>query len=80
MHESSWLEAREKVRRSFKPVNVEEVPLSESNLRIIASDISALCDLPAYDTSAMDGWVVNGSAPWKIVGEVATGFVAKQEL
>ncbi len=80
MHESSWLEAREKVKRSFNPVRVEEVPLSESNLRIIASDISALCDLPAYDTSAMDGWVVNGSAPWKIVGEVATGFIANQEL
>lgn len=33
----------------------------------------ALCALPSFDTSAMDGWAVAGSAPWTIVGQSLAG-------
>jgi molybdopterin molybdotransferase len=30
-------------------------------------------DMPAADTSAMDGWAVSGPGPWRVVGEVLAG-------
>jgi molybdopterin molybdotransferase len=40
---------------------------------VLAEDVTALCALPSFDTSAMDGWAVAGSGPWTIVGQSLAG-------
>jgi molybdopterin molybdotransferase len=47
------------------------VPLSSAVGRIVARDIIALCDVPHYASSAMDGWAVAGPAPWNLVENVS---------
>ncbi|MFG2284648.1 molybdopterin molybdotransferase MoeA [Streptomyces sp. NPDC048595] len=34
--------------------------------RTLAAPLSALTDLPSFDTSAMDGWAVSGPGPWRV--------------
>ncbi len=78
MREGSWDQAREIAQSSFTSLPSENLPLGQCVGRVAATDLHSLCDLPAYATSSMDGWAVAGSAPWSIIGEVATG--KKSEL
>ncbi|MFP8959478.1 molybdopterin molybdotransferase MoeA [Streptomyces nanhaiensis] len=41
------------------------VPLEEALGHRLAAPLTALTDLPAFDTSAMDGWAVSGPGPWE---------------
>lgn len=34
--------------------------------RTLAAPLTALTDLPSFDTSAMDGWAVSGPGPWRV--------------
>ncbi|MEU7636985.1 molybdopterin-binding protein [Streptomyces sp. NPDC039016] len=34
--------------------------------RTLAAPLTALTDLPSFDTSAMDGWAVAGPGPWRV--------------
>ena len=34
--------------------------------RTLAAPLTALTDLPSFDTSAMDGWAVSGPGPWRL--------------
>ncbi|MFV2118752.1 molybdopterin molybdotransferase MoeA [Streptomyces sp. Act-28] len=43
-------------------------PLDEALGRVLAESLTALTDLPSFDTSAMDGWAVAGPGPWEIRG------------
>ncbi|MGW1722544.1 molybdopterin molybdotransferase MoeA [Streptomyces sp. NPDC002306] len=36
---------------------------------VLAAPLSALTDLPSFDTSAMDGWAVAGPGPWDVRDE-----------
>jgi molybdopterin molybdotransferase len=49
------------------------VPIGAADRRVLAQDAVAQTDLPAADTSAMDGWAVAGSGPWVVVGQVLAG-------
>lgn len=40
--------------------------LSAAIGRTLAADVVALCDVPHYASSAMDGWAVAGVAPWRL--------------
>ena len=80
MHEGSWDEAYAIASQSFSALPAESVALSQSVGRFLASPAHALCNLPAYATSSMDGWAVRGDSPWKIIGEVATGKAPAQSL
>lgn len=51
----------------------ESVPLAAADGRTLAAPQTALTDLPAFDTAAMDGWAVAGEGPWQITGEVLAG-------
>jgi molybdopterin molybdotransferase len=42
--------------------------LSEALGHALAEPLTALADLPSFDTSAMDGWAVAGSGPWRLCG------------
>ena len=80
MREGSWDQAFSIASRTFSVLGSESVSLSAAIDRNLAADALSLCDLPAFETSSMDGWAVCGSAPWKLIGEVATGIKSSQSL
>ncbi len=47
---------------------------------MLAEPVVALTDLPAFDTSSMDGWAVCGEGPWTVVGEVLAGHAPELDL
>ena len=73
MREASWDIAVATASQAFARLDSERVSLSDSVGRFLARDHQSLCDLPAFETSSMDGWAICGQTPWRIVGEVATG-------
>jgi molybdopterin molybdotransferase len=60
----TWEEARQAAFDCATPIPPGRVPLQQALGRTLAEDIMALQDMPHYDSSAMDGWAVNGSGPW----------------
>ncbi|WP_435823407.1 molybdopterin molybdotransferase MoeA [Kitasatospora aureofaciens] len=70
----SWLRARETARRAgLRPLPVVDLPLAGALGHVLAEPLGALTDLPAFDTSAMDGWAVAGPGPWRVAGRVLAG-------
>ncbi|WP_349901792.1 molybdopterin molybdotransferase MoeA [Parafrigoribacterium humi] len=67
MPRSQWHAARRESFRAARPLAAVSVPLSEAVGRVAASDVSALCDVPHYASSAMDGWAVAGAPPWRLL-------------
>ncbi|MFE4410251.1 molybdopterin molybdotransferase MoeA [Streptomyces sp. NPDC056821] len=65
----AWPQARETAARAARagarraPV---PVPLEAALGLVLAAPLTALCDLPSFDTSAMDGWAVAGPGPWDV--------------
>ncbi|MFI9580724.1 molybdopterin molybdotransferase MoeA [Streptomyces sp. NPDC052236] len=51
------------------PPRTRHVPLDQALGQVLAEPLTALCDLPSFDTSAMDGWAVAGPGPWRIRGD-----------
>jgi molybdopterin molybdotransferase len=43
-----------------------DVPLDAALGLVLAAPLTALTDLPSFDTSAMDGWAVAGPGPWTV--------------
>ncbi|MFJ1843005.1 molybdopterin molybdotransferase MoeA [Streptomyces sp. NPDC088146] len=64
----SWREARALAARSGRdvPVRTRRLPLDRALGHVLAEPLVALTDLPSFDTSAMDGWVVTGPGPWTV--------------
>jgi len=54
--------------------------LREAGGCLLATDLIALTDLPVTDTSAMDGWAVAGSPPWRVVADLPAGRVLEHRL
>ncbi|MFI5744639.1 molybdopterin molybdotransferase MoeA [Streptomyces sp. NPDC051644] len=63
-----WREARALAARSGRdvPARARRLPLDQALGHVLAEPLVALTDLPSFDTSAMDGWVVTGPGPWTI--------------
>ncbi|MEV6552826.1 molybdopterin molybdotransferase MoeA [Streptomyces sp. NPDC051597] len=57
------------------PRRSHRVPLAQALGETLAAPLAALTDLPSFDTSAMDGWVVAGPGPWRI-RDAADGILA----
>ncbi|WP_461005386.1 molybdopterin molybdotransferase MoeA [Streptomyces capparidis] len=55
-------------------------PLAAALGDVLARPLAALTDLPAFDTSAMDGWAVAGPGPWRLRGRVLAGEHAPAPL
>ncbi len=77
-------EALAHILGSFQPVEAETCPLTRSRGRILAADIAATADLPAFDYSSMDGFALRsadllpaGTPGWELVvcGEVRAGEI-----
>ncbi|MDT7842725.1 molybdopterin molybdotransferase MoeA [Streptomyces justiciae] len=57
------------------------VPLDAALGLTLAAPLTALTDLPSFDTSAMDGWAVAGPGPWDVRDEgVLAGHAEPQPL
>ena len=78
--EGSWDDARSIAAQSFTALSSQSIEVSKSLGRTLAHDAQALCDLPTYATSAMDGYAVCGDGPWRIIGEVKAGLPMKEAL
>ncbi|RRR99445.1 molybdopterin molybdotransferase MoeA [Glycomyces terrestris] len=73
----SWTEARETAWAAgydAKPAPAE-LPFDEAAGSALAAPLVAVSDLPAFPTSAVDGWAVAGPGPWRTGGEVLAGHV-----
>jgi molybdopterin molybdotransferase len=78
--EASWQAAREAAAMVAGVLPPEQVPVHLSPGRVLATNCIALCDLPSFDSSAMDGWAVAGDGPWAIVGDARAGSPLAQPL
>ncbi|CCK28783.1 molybdenum cofactor biosynthesis protein [Streptomyces davaonensis JCM 4913] len=65
-----WPEARAIAARAGRGRGTRRAPLQaplDSALGLtLAAPLTALTDLPSFDTSAMDGWAVAGPGPWDV--------------
>lgn len=71
----SWSRARVIARSAAPALAAVDTSLPGALGATLADPIRALTDLPAYDASAMDGWALCGSGPWRVVGESRPGQV-----
>lgn len=78
----SWRAAREIARTSVSsPLPPIRVVLAGALAHVLAEPLVARTDLPAFDTSAMDGWAVAGPGPWRLrEGRVLAGQTASGTL
>ncbi len=70
---TAWDDARLTARSAAVPIPAVDVPITDAVGRTLAAAAEALCDLPGFDTSAMDGWAVAGTGPWRVIGQVLAG-------
>ncbi|MGW4896596.1 molybdopterin molybdotransferase MoeA [Kitasatospora sp. NPDC004240] len=63
----SWDRARSAAwRGAGQPLPAVARTLHDALGHTLAAPLTALTDLPAFDTSAMDGWAVSGPGPWRL--------------
>jgi molybdopterin molybdotransferase len=62
---TSFDQARE-LALAWPALGVVRVPLADALGSTLAEPLRSLTDLPAFRTSAMDGWAVAGSGPWQV--------------
>ena len=78
--EPSWDQARSAASNLGAYLGSVQLPIKEATDRIIAIDAKPLVELPTYETSAMDGYVVAGAGPWKLIGEIKAGAPYKEVM
>jgi molybdopterin molybdotransferase len=71
--EPRWDDARAALAAAVGPLAPVRHVLAACDGLVLAEDLVALCDLPSFDTSAMDGWAVCGPGPWTVVGQSLAG-------
>ncbi|WP_256069369.1 molybdopterin molybdotransferase MoeA [Streptomyces sp. DvalAA-14] len=73
-HEATWPEARRIARQAARRLGPQVQPLGDDALgTALAEPLTALVDLPSFDSSAMDGWAVAGPGPWWLTGQLLAG-------
>ncbi|MFG2553771.1 molybdopterin molybdotransferase MoeA [Streptomyces sp. NPDC048581] len=82
-----WPDAREIAARAARTATRSarrapvSVPLDAALGLTLAAPLTALTDLPSFDTSAMDGWAVAGPGPWDVRDEgVLAGHAEPERL
>jgi len=83
-------EARARILAGMEPLPMENVPLDSATGRILAEEIVAPIDLPAFANSAMDGYAVRSEdvavatretpVPLALAGQVAAGEIFSGEV
>jgi molybdopterin molybdotransferase len=75
----SVTDAQESIRRRAHPLAPETVTLAEAHGRILREPVRAPEDMPPFDRSAMDGYVVCTDDPakkWRVIGEIRAGQIS----
>ena len=75
-----WPDAREQAGTAASSLAARRLPLQAAVGCLLAADLVALTDLPVTDTSAMDGWAVAGSPPWRVVADLPAGQLLGRRL
>lgn len=80
-----WQKARELILEQSSPLGTETVELSSALDRVLASHVVSSRQLPPWDNSAMDGYVVRAQdvvegQPLPVVGTIAAGHPWKTTL
>ncbi|WP_435611424.1 molybdopterin molybdotransferase MoeA [Streptomyces sp. bgisy159] len=80
-----WPEARARAARATRARAARRAPVSvtldDALGLVLAAPLTALTDLPSFDTSAMDGWAVAGPGPWAVRDDgVLAGHAAPERL
>ncbi|MFB4262656.1 molybdopterin-binding protein [Nonomuraea sp. GTA35] len=65
--------ARQLAHAAAEPAPPVRVALGQASGLTLAQDLVVATPLPAFDTSAMDGFAVSGAGPWTIVGSARPG-------
>jgi molybdopterin molybdotransferase len=68
-----WHRARAIAAAAVAVLDPEIVELESAIGRVLASDLVALTEVPHYASSAMDGWAVGGTGPWRLVDRPVLG-------
>lgn len=71
--EPRWDAARAALVDAVGPLPAVHLPVADCDGLVLVQDLKALCALPSFDTSAMDGWAVGGVGPWTVVGTSLAG-------
>lgn len=75
MHDAPLTKARQRAYECSRPAATVDLPLAQANGTVLAAPLTALNDLPAFDSSSMDGWAVAGAEPWLVTQLVLAGHV-----
>lgn len=62
-----WDAARDLTAAVAVPLPAGTIPLRHARWAVPDRDVRAPGPVPHYDSSAMDGWVVRGAPPWRIL-------------
>ncbi len=76
-------EARARVLAAVSPLPTEVVPVADALDRVLAEDVVAAADVPAFANSAVDGFAVRaheGAASYALVGESRAGRPSSAEV
>lgn len=73
MRDHSWEAARTDAHRlgALRTARTESIDLHHAAGRILATELRANYPLPHCETSAMDGYAVNGPGPWQLLADLA---------
>jgi molybdopterin molybdotransferase len=75
MDAKTWDDARATVHGSASALPTVDVRLAEADGTVLATPLATLTDIPAFDTSSVDGYAVRGAGPWRLAGKVLAGNV-----
>jgi molybdopterin molybdotransferase len=83
-------EARERVLKTFHPLEPERVPVLKTLGRVLAEDVYAGEDIPPYANSSMDGYAVRAAdtagagqgmpVRLRVLGEIGAGYVSERTV
>ncbi|MGK5641017.1 molybdopterin molybdotransferase MoeA [Streptomyces sp. URMC 126] len=71
-----WATAGGIAAGAAEPLPARTRPLAEAVGGTLAAPLTALTDLPSFDTAAMDGWAVAGPGPWRLPEDAGHGILA----
>lgn len=73
-------EAKALIANNIQPLSPVKLPLLQAHQHILAEDVFAICDIPAYEQSSMDGYAIRFSEAGialELNGEMAAGTNAQ---
>jgi molybdopterin molybdotransferase len=68
-----WAAARQLAHAAPEPLPARAVAVADALGTTLAAPLVAGSDVPAYTSSAMDGYAVAGPGPWRLVGSLSAG-------